>query len=246
MKDTIRTIVVGLIFTLSMLASLILYFPVLILKLFKLGEQLENYSYHISSNWGRFCFFLNNTKMTVHGLENLPDHKNIVYIGNHQGYCDIPFIMANMPTMIGFIAKKELSKVPVMGIWMKVLHCIFLDRENFRKSMRDLETGIAEAAQGFPKVIFPEGTRSKGPKMGEFKAGSILLAAKAEITIVPVTINGTYKIWEEKKKLRQADLELTVHPFIDTKGMSEAEKKQLPKQLWNTISGALPDTSKGE
>lgn len=179
--------------------------------------------------------------MIVKGTENLPDHKRIIYIGNHQGYSDIPFMMANLPTTIGFIAKKELGKVPIMGLWMKALHCIFLDRGNFRKAMRDIELGIAEASDGYPKVIFPEGTRSKSDKMGNFKPGSILLTAKAGLTIVPVTINGTYKMYEEQKQIVPAELYLTIHPYIDTANMSEEEKKELPQRLWKTIAEALPN-----
>lgn len=45
-------------------------------------------------------------------------------------------------------------------------------------------------------VIFPEGTRSKGTKMAEFKAGSFKLATKSKCPIIPITINGSYKIME--------------------------------------------------
>ncbi len=182
--------------------------------------------------------------MTVTGLENIPDHSRIIYIANHQGYADIPFLMANLPSTIGYIAKKELKKVPILGLWMIALHCIFVDRGNFRKAMRAIETGIIEADKGFPKVIFPEGTRSRGEKMAAFKPGSILLAAKAGITIVPLTLNGTYKMFEEKKKITPAPLQLTIHPPIETKVMSEEDKKGLNDRLWTIIAGGLPN--KGE
>ena len=110
--------------------------------------------------------------------------------------------------------------------------------------MRGIETGIREALDGHPKAIFPEGTRSRGEKMGPFKPGSILMAAKAGVTIVPVTINGTYKLWEENKRIVPAELYLTVHQSIETKGMSEEEQKDLPQQLWDTIASALPNNGK--
>ena len=189
--------------------------------------------------WGRYVFLISRCRRTVHGLENLPDHTNIIYIGNHQSYADIPFLMASLPTTVGFVAKKELSKVPILGMWMRAVNCVFIDRGHLRQAMRDLEKGIHEASNGYPMAIFPEGTRSRTAEMLPFKPGSILLAAKAGLTIVPVTINGTYKVYEEQRKIVSAELELTIHPYIDTKDMSDEEKKGLTERLWKTINSAL-------
>ena len=242
MKYILRNFLVGSVFITMMISTLVFFIPVPILRLPLFKKPYKKYTHIVSYCWGRACFFINNTKMTVKGLENLPKNEEIIYIANHQGYCDIPFLLANMPTTVGFIAKKELRWAPIFGIWMMMLHCIFIDRSNFRKSMRDIEAGIKDAKQGFPKVIFPEGTRSKSSTMGDFKPGSILLAAKNNLTIVPITIVNTYKLWEEHKQLRKADLFLTVHPYIETSKLSDAEKKELPEKLWKTIADALPST----
>ena len=182
--------------------------------------------------------------MNVDGLDNVPEHGRIIYIGNHQGYADIPFLMANLPTTVGFIAKKELGKIPILTHWMKAINCVFIDRGHLRQAMRKIGQGINKAASGYPMVIFPEGTRSRSSRIGPFKSGSILLAAKAGITIVPVTINNTYKVFEKDNKIMPAELELTVHPCIETKGMNEEEQKDLTLKLWNIIAGTLPN--KGE
>ena len=241
MKNNLNTIFVGFFFMIYMIFSALLFIPLLILSIPGLESASERFTHWTTSTWGHFVFAINRSKMHVTGRENLPKHKKIIYIGNHQGYADIPFLMANLPTTIGFIAKKELGRVPVIGLWMKGIHCIFLDRGNFRKAMRGIEKGIREAHDGHPKVIFPEGTRSQGEKMGSFKPGSILLAAKAGLTIVPVTINGTYKLWEEHKRIVPAELQLTIHPSIETEGLNEEEQKILTQQLWDTIASALPD-----
>ncbi|MDC7225776.1 MAG: lysophospholipid acyltransferase family protein [Spirochaetales bacterium] len=244
MKDFFNTITAALGFLFYMVFSAIMLIPLQILKLPGFEKQLKSISFFMTSKWGHFVFWANHSKMIVKGRENLPDHERIIYIANHQAYADIPLMMAQMPTMIGFIAKKELGKVPVIGPWMKSIHCILVDRGNFRKAMREIEVGITEAGQGRPKVIFPEGTRSHSAKMNPFKPGSVLLAAKAGLTIVPVTINNTYKTWEEHNKIRSAELHLTIHPCIETEGMSEEEQKALTQRLWHIIADALPN--KGE
>ena len=67
-------------------------------------------------------------------------------------------------------------------------------------------------------VVFPEGTRSKGEQMGEFKAGSFKLATKAKVPIIPVTIDGSYKIMEGNKyRICPAKVNVYVHKPIETK-----------------------------
>ncbi len=241
MKDKFNTAFFGLVFGIFMILTIFLFFPYMILKLLNLKNLFDRYSHWTTSTWGKFTFMLARCRLSVTGLENLPDHNRIIYIGNHQAYADIPFMMATLPTTVGFIAKKELRSIPILGIWMRAIHCIFIDRSNFRQAMRDIEAGIAEAANGYPKVIFPEGTRSKSSVMAAFKPGSILLAAKSGLTIVPVTIDGTYKTFEEKGAVSPCSLSLTIHPYIDTDDMSEDDKKLLSEKLWNIIAGALPN-----
>ena len=241
MKYLLRTIYFLAVMIPFMLLSFLLFIPYGLLKLFRLKKAFDVFTHRVTSTWGKVIFAVSGCRITTSGLENLPDHSRIIYIANHQGYGDIPFMMSQLPTTVGFIAKKELAHVPLLGPWEKAIHCIFIDRGNFRAAMRDIENGIKEAADGYPKVIFPEGTRSKSSKMASFKPGSILLAAKAGLTIVPVTIDGTWKAYEDKKMAVPSDLSLTVHPPIETEGMSDEEKKELSGRLWDTIAGALPN-----
>ena len=90
-------------------------------------------------------------------------------------------------------------------------------------------------------MIFPEGTRSKHDQMGEFKHASFKLATKPGVPIVPVTIDGSYKIMEQNhNKIKPAHVKLTIHPMVTTKGLSKEELEALPDQVANTISSALP------
>ena len=239
MKISLNTVFVWTFFALFMIFSLLFFIPYGVLKLLKLNRLLYRFTHWVTMFWGKYVFLITRCRMSVNGLENVPSHGRIIYIGNHQGYADIPFLMANLPTTVGFIAKKELGKIPILTHWMKAINCVFIDRGHLRQAMRDIGDGIDKAASGYPMVIFPEGTRSRSSEIGPFKSGSILLAAKAGITIVPVTINGTYKIFEENNKIVPAELQLTIHPSIETKGMNEAEQKCLTERLWKIIAADL-------
>ena len=63
-------------------------------------------------------------------------------------------------------------------------------------------TGADYLKSGFSMCIFPEGTRSKDGTLGEFKGGSLKMAQKANVPIVPVAITGTHAIFEGNEGLR--------------------------------------------
>ena len=93
---------------------------------------------------------------------------------------------------------------------------------------------------GYSLVIFPEGTRSRGGQMGEFKPGSLKLATKAKTVVVPLTINGSYKMYEEPGQItKNVTIEITVHKPVDTSQMDRKELAGLSEVLEETIKNAL-------
>ena len=89
-------------------------------------------------------------------------------------------------------------------------------------------------------VIFPEGTRSKGDEMGEFKAGSFKLATKAKVPIIPVTIKGSYKLMEANgNKIKPDMVEIFIHPEIPTADLSKEELSNLPEKVKSIIGSKL-------
>ena len=91
-------------------------------------------------------------------------------------------------------------------------------------------------------VIFPEGTRAKGPdyELGEFHHGSFKLATKAKVPIVPVTINGTYKCYEETGVVQKhQSFDVIFHEMIDLAAMDRKEYAELPEKVRDIIKSAL-------
>ena len=88
-------------------------------------------------------------------------------------------------------------------------------------------------------VIFPEGTRSQRHEMGEFKAGAFKFAEKGKVPILPITVDGGYKLFEEKKTWQPAHVKITVHPLVHIEQMSKHEQKEAALQIEQTIRSAL-------
>ena len=174
--------------------------------------------------------------------ENLPDEDGFVVVSNHQGYADIiALILAMDGRQLGFVAKDSLEKVPYLGKWIKNIRGLFIRRGDTREALKCLNQGSELVKKGYNLAIFPEGTRSRGPKMGKFKAGSFKLATKAKAPIVPVTISGSYKCFEEKGYWEPCKIKVMIHPPIETKDMDRKQIMEIEKSIPATIQNGLSE-----
>jgi len=140
------------------------------------------------------------TKLTVIGRERIPTDTAVLYIGNHRGFFDIPLVHALAPGPVGFIAKKEMEKIPFLSTWMRAINCLFLDRDDIKQGLQTILTGISYIKDGTSICIFPEGTRSRTVDESEllpFKEGSFKIAEKSGCPIIPVSMNHVSSILED-------------------------------------------------
>lgn len=194
-----------------------------------------------TKTWGTNIVKKLKITLNVEGLENIPEGP-VVFVSNHQGYGDIPMYCAAITTkQFGFVAKEELGKIPYFGNWIRDIRSVFIKRNDPRASLRAIDEGIQFLNDGFSLVIFPEGTRSKGPDMSDFKKGSLRLATKPGVPIVPVTVNNTYRIFEEKGYTQSATVDFFIHPAIETKGLSKTEQNELPERVEAIVRTKLED-----
>ena len=192
------------------------------------------------ANWARRLLYFAGAKVTVTGEENLID-RPAVYIANHQGYFDIPLMLACVGEPRGLMAKKEIDRIPGIRTWMRRLHCLFVDRSSATSGAAVLREGEKMLRAGYSLTIFPEGTRSRGGEMKEFKAGAFRIATLAGVPVVPVTIDGSYKLMEGNRHwfIHSADVHLTIHPAIETAGLDRAAIRALPETVRATIAAPL-------
>ena len=93
-------------------------------------------------------------------------------------------------------------------------------------------------------VIFPEGTRSRGPQMAEFRKGGLKLATKAKAMAVPVSIQGSYRVLEQTGRVRPSWMGIRFHPPINTVGLTSAQEESLTQDIRQIIHGGVIDLQK--
>jgi 1-acyl-sn-glycerol-3-phosphate acyltransferase len=237
-SEMLKNIVLGLYFWLIMVVTLIPYVFYLILRIFS-KPLTKKYLLVLTRTWAKHVLWVSGVKLNVRGSENIPDSNRVAFITNHQSYFDIPILMATIPHLPGFIAKAELSRVPIINIWMKAMDCIFIERKKASASLKKSRKRIEQAQQGDPVVLFPEGTRSKGPQLGRFKTGSLQILLSTDLLIVPVSISGSYRLMEEHNKLRSGSVSVTFHPPIQGSQVTDKNAKDVVHQLRKTIQDGL-------
>lgn len=198
-------------------------------------EAAQVYLRKVVDKWANGILGACLLEVKVIGKEKLPEG-NCCFVGNHQSNMDILAILGGLDRNIGIISKKELKKIILASGWMKELKCVFIDRNDIRESLLAINEGAENLKNGHSMLIFPEGTRSKGPKMNEFKKGSLKMALKAKVPIVPLTVDGGYKYFEGNNyKMKKGVIKITVGQTIYPDKMDREELKNLSEIIYKEI-----------
>lgn len=177
--------------------------------------------------WSKIVLAIAGVKCKVMGSENIDLSKNYIFVSNHVSLFDIPAVVASIPMQVRIVAKKELTKIPLFGTSIKRGGYIIIDRGKSLEAVRSLEEASQKIRNGASVLLFPEGTRSKDGTLQPFKRGAFLLAAKSGIPIVPVTINGSYKILPKSKlRINSGEVHIIIDKPIATNGC-EGKKGEL-------------------
>ena len=187
----------------SFVIGFLLFFSGVLYRLKKLGqtdwETAEWKSLNIVRRAFSVILKVAGVKVTVKGAEHIPADTPALYVGNHRSYFDIVMGYMTVPGLTGFIAKKEMIKIPLLNRWMDRMNCLFLDRSNIKEGLKTILAGIEKIKGGISMWIFPEGTRNPGEnpeKLMEFHEGSLKIAEKSGCPVIPVAMVGTAEVFE--------------------------------------------------
>lgn len=175
----------------SYLYIMVAIIPVVIISLF---SKTGNIPHLIARYWARFSLVCSGCSVMLQGEENIPEGPAI-YMPNHVSHFDVFAILGYLNVQFRWTVKKELFRIPLLGLGMRRVGYILIDRADHDKAMKSMQLAAERIRSGTSIVIFPEGTRScDGTIHYPFKKGGFHLALDAGVPIVPVSVKGTRAI----------------------------------------------------
>ena len=238
----IRIILIAVFVVSFLILSIPLFFIEWIIG--KFNPSLRDISSLRIVQWAfKVVILLSGVKLTVIGEENIPKDTAVLFIGNHRSYFDIVLTYARCRGLTGYVAKKEMLKIPLLSRWMKFLHCLFLDRSDVREGLKTILTAIDKVKSGISIMIFPEGTRNKNESeldLLPFHEGSFKIATKSGCPIIPVSINNSSALFEDHLPyLKKAPVIIEYGEPIYVKELPKEQQKFVGRYVQDIIVETL-------
>jgi 1-acyl-sn-glycerol-3-phosphate acyltransferase len=185
-------------------------------------------------------------RIEVRGMEHVPANRQCIYMCNHVSNLDPPVVLPLLPGRCSVLLKKELMRIPILGIAMRMGKFVPVERGSRREAAQASVAAAADALRsGLNILVFPEGTRSKDGRLSVFKKGPFFLAQQTQAPIIPVVLSGTQKM------MRKGSIAITpgvahvqLLPAIEPAQYETRE--ELLKAVRKAIADALPDEMKPE
>jgi 1-acyl-sn-glycerol-3-phosphate acyltransferase len=205
-----------------------------------LGRKGDIYE-RVGRAWCRRMLAAAGARVRLQGAENVQPGRPHLVISNHASWFDVWALGAHMPTRYSFVAKKELSKIPLFGAaWLAAGH-ISIDRRDTQSAIRSLrEAGERIRRENATVVIFPEGTRSATGELLPFKKGAFMLAIQTGVEVVPTAVIGGRDVLPKGGwRVRPGTIIIRFGSPIPTADLSEKSRDQLIASVRQSMQALL-------
>ncbi|MEB3227284.1 MAG: lysophospholipid acyltransferase family protein [Synechocystis sp.] len=130
----------------------------------------------------------------VYGQEFVPSQGAALVVSNHASYFDPPFLSCAMARPVAFMAKEELFSVPLLGQAIRLYGAYPVKRGSGDRGA--LRAALGALKEGWLVGIFLEGTRTEDGRIHDPKLGAAMIAAKAQVPLIPVGLIGVEQIFQ--------------------------------------------------
>ncbi len=198
--------------------------------------------------WGSLYTWCNPLwRVHIEGRNKLPWKRPAILVSNHQSMVDI-LVLYRLFTPYKWVSKKENFAIPILGWQMRMNDYLEIDR-NSRESFGKLMQKASHFLKlGSPILIFPEGTRHPGDKLGPFKEGAFKMALDNGVDIIPIIIEGSARALPKKGVILTGYSKIRVRvldpiPYEEFSGKTIREIKELVRELMSEEYGRLQGTN---
>jgi len=198
------------------------------------------WGYRLSQLWVRIDLLLTGVRVHARRETELDPDAPYVFMSNHQSLVDVLAVVAALPEFqLRWVAKKELTRVPIFGWALRHTDHIIIDRSNHVQAMTSLRAAAEKMRRGLSVIIFPEGTRGPGDgTLLPFKKGGFVLAQEAGIPIVPIAVRGSPEILSRRGwEIHGGDIDVLVGAPMRVVGI---QYENLMQQVREQLEHMLP------
>jgi 1-acyl-sn-glycerol-3-phosphate acyltransferase len=217
---------------LSVIYTAIICIPVAILARVNHGHYVSP----LMRLWAWLIFHTSGVSAEVEGLEHLRGLDAFILVSNHQSLFDIIAITHLIPREVRFVAKRELTKIPVLGYGIANSGNVVIDRHSGGRALRHA-LSVMRASYSF--CVFAEGHRYSDNRVHEFNEGAAWLAIAAQRACIPIAISGTAAVIPRGAKFALAGrrIRLAIGEPIATAGLRSADRADLTTRLEMAVRG---------
>ena len=206
------------------------------------------WGYYPAHLWARVMLWLLLIPVKVEGREQLEHKQSYVFVSNHQGAFDIFLIYGYLNRNFKWMMKYQLGRIPVVGYACKKAHHIFVDKRGPKKIKATYDAARETLQDGVSVTLFPEGARTFTGHLGLFRKGAFALADELQLPVVPMTINGSFRIMPRMRDMHFVDwhpLSLTIHAPIYPVGQGPDNVQATLRQAYDSVMSALEPEYQG-
>lgn len=201
------------------------------------------WGYYPAMVWSRLMCWFFLLPVRVVGRSKLDAASSYVFVANHQGPYDIFLIYGFIGRNFKWMMKKSLRKMPLIGKACESAGHIFVDKSGPKAIQNTYDQASEVLRHGTSLVVFPEGSRTFTGHMARFRRGAFQLADELQLSVVPVTIDGSFDVLSRQKGfnfLTWHPMRLIIHDPILPIGKGADNIAHSMEQSYRCIMDALP------
>ena len=197
--------------------------------------------------WGDFGSAAAGLQVATEGEEHLWSDRPAVFVFNHQSAMDALILARLLRRNFSGVAKTEMRSNPLVGTILGAVGTMFIDRGNHDQAIDALKPAVRRLKEGISIAIAPEGQRSLGYKLGEFKMGAFHMAMQAGVPVIPIVIaNSSDSMPKTGTIIRPARIDVKVLPPIATDNWTAATVREHADEIRRLFLKNLGQADKEE
>ncbi len=198
------------------------------------------FSYCLARGCIRIALRLCGIRLHVHGRERIPAGRNCLFLSNNQGTLDGPILFYAAGRDVRALVKREMMRIPLLATVLRQVRFVPIDRRDPQQAHAAIDRAAELLRTGLSFIAFPEGTRSRDGSLGPFKKGVFVMAIRAQVPVVPVTIHYSRAVQPPGSYgIRPAVVEVLFHDPIPTEGMKQEDRDDLAQRTRTAIAASL-------